>query len=121
MKQCRNCQTTFEGNFCPSCGQKDVDLERALGELVGEVLRETLDVDGRAWRTIRTLFLRPGELTSEYLLGRKFPSNVVWLFCETLAAGIVLCTIALTLVIELLLLIQAPDDFLQSGLHLPGD
>jgi len=71
MKQCRNCQTTFEGNFCPSCGQKDVDLERALGELVGEVLRETLDVDGRAWRTIRTLFLRPGELTSEYLLGRR--------------------------------------------------
>jgi hypothetical protein len=71
MKQCRNCQTTFEGTFCPNCGQKDVDLERALGELVGEVLRETLDVDGRAWRTIRALFLRPGELTSEYLLGRR--------------------------------------------------
>lgn len=71
MKQCRNCQTTFEGTFCPNCGQKDVDLERALGELVGEVLRETLDVDGRAWRTVRALFLRPGELTSEYLLGRR--------------------------------------------------
>ena len=71
MKQCRNCQTTFEGTFCPNCGQKDVDLERALGELVGEVLRETLDVDGRAWRTVRTLFLSPGALTSEYLLGRR--------------------------------------------------
>ena len=71
MKQCRNCQTTFEGTFCPNCGQKDVDLERALGELVGEVLRETLDVDGRAWRTVRTLFVSPGALTSEYLLGRR--------------------------------------------------
>ena len=71
MKQCRNCQTTLEGTYCPNCGQKDVDLERALGELVGEVLRETLDVDGRAWRTVRTLFVSPGALTSEYLLGRR--------------------------------------------------
>ena len=71
MKQCRNCQTTIEGTFCPNCGQKDVDLERALGELVGEVLRETLDVDGRTWRTLRTLFLQPGALTREYLLGRR--------------------------------------------------
>jgi len=71
MTQCRNCQTTLEGVFCPNCGQKDVNLERALGELVGEVLRETLDVDGRAWRTARTLFLHPGKLTVEYLLGRR--------------------------------------------------
>ncbi len=34
------------------------------------------------------------------------------LFGETLAAGIVLGTVTLTLVIELLLLIQSPDDFL---------
>ncbi len=71
MTQCRNCQTVLEGKFCPNCGQKDIDLERPLGVLVGEVLRDTLDVDGRAWRTVRTLFLRPGALTSEYLLGRR--------------------------------------------------
>jgi hypothetical protein len=71
MTQCRNCETPFEGVFCPNCGQKDVNLERALGDLVGEVLRETLDVDGRAWRTVRTLFLSPGALTKEYLLGRR--------------------------------------------------
>ena len=71
MTQCRNCQTPLDGAYCPNCGQKDVDLERPLGDLVGEVLRETLDVDGRAWRSIRTLFLHPGALTSEYLLGRR--------------------------------------------------
>ncbi len=42
-----------------------------MGELMGEVLRETLDVDGRAWRTLRTLFAHPGALTREYLLGRR--------------------------------------------------
>ncbi len=71
MAQCKNCQTTFEGVFCPSCGQKDIDLERPLGELVGQVLRETFDVDGRAWRTVRTMFRHPGTLTSEYLAGRR--------------------------------------------------
>ena len=71
MTHCRNCQTPLDGAYCPNCGQKDIDLERPLGELVGDVLRETLDVDGRAWRSIRTLFLHPGALTSEYLLGRR--------------------------------------------------
>ena len=71
MKQCKNCQAPLEGTFCPNCGQKDVDLERPIGELVGEVLRDTLDVDGRAWRTVRTLFRHPGTLTSEYLAGRR--------------------------------------------------
>lgn len=71
MAQCRNCQTQLEGAFCPNCGQKDVDLERPLSALVGEVLRETLDVDGRAWRTFRTLIRHPGDLTSKYLAGRR--------------------------------------------------
>ena len=71
MKRCRNCQTPLEGAYCPNCGQKDVDLQRPLGELVGEVFRETLDVDGRAWRTVRTLIRHPGALTGEYLAGRR--------------------------------------------------
>ncbi|MCK5325782.1 MAG: DUF3667 domain-containing protein [Woeseiaceae bacterium] len=71
MKQCRNCRTSFDGAFCPSCGQKDIDLERSLSELVGELLRETLEIDGRSFRTIRALFLQPGTLTAEFLAGRR--------------------------------------------------
>ena len=71
MNKCKNCQTPLEGVFCPNCGQKDVNLGRPIQNLVGELLRETLDVDGRAWRTLRTLFLQPGALTREYLLGRR--------------------------------------------------
>lgn len=33
--------------------------------------RESLDVDGRAMRTLRILFRRPGMLTAEYLSGRR--------------------------------------------------
>ena len=71
MKDCRNCQRSFDGMFCPSCGQKDVDLERPIGALVRDLIRETFEVDGRAWRTIRTMFLQPGMLTAEFLAGKR--------------------------------------------------
>lgn len=71
MTHCRNCNTPLEANFCPQCGQKNIDLERPLPELLSEVVRETFDVDGRAVRTLKTLFGRPGVLTSEFLAGRR--------------------------------------------------
>lgn len=71
MKQCKNCQTPLDGTYCPHCGQKDVDLERPIRELVGELLKEALEIDGRAIRTFRALLLQPGRLTSEYLAGRR--------------------------------------------------
>ena len=57
--------------YCPACGQKDVDLDRPFPALLGEVARETFDLDGRAWRTARILFLQPGRLTTEYLAGKR--------------------------------------------------
>jgi hypothetical protein len=39
--------------------------------LVGEVLEESLDIDGRAFKTLRALVLQPGFLTSEFLAGRR--------------------------------------------------
>lgn len=39
--------------------------------LVGELVRETLDVDGRAFRSVRALLFQPGVLTREYLAGRR--------------------------------------------------
>ena len=71
MTRCKNCETPFEGNYCPQCGQRNVDLERPLSELVSEVVHEAFDIDGRAIRTVWTLFRRPGVLTSEFLAGRR--------------------------------------------------
>lgn len=71
MVLCKNCDTPIEASFCPQCGQKDIDLERPLATLLGEVLRETFEVDGRVARTLWTLIRRPGVLTSEFLAGRR--------------------------------------------------
>jgi hypothetical protein len=71
MTCCRNCETPLEARFCPQCGQRNVDLERPLAELLGDVVREIFDVDGRAIQTLWMLFRRPGVLTSEFLAGRR--------------------------------------------------
>jgi len=71
MPLCKNCQTEFEGDYCPACGQRDIDLERPIWGLIGDVLKETFELDGRAALTLKTLFLRPGALTQEFLAGRR--------------------------------------------------
>jgi len=71
MNSCKNCNTPLEARYCPECGQRDIDLKRPLPELLGEALRETLDVDGRVARTLWALIRHPGLVTSEYLAGRR--------------------------------------------------
>lgn len=71
MSTCRNCQTSLDGDYCAKCGQRNVDLERPIWALVSDVIKETFEVDGRAWQTVKTLFRHPGKLTAEYLDGRR--------------------------------------------------
>ncbi len=71
MPACRNCQSSLDGEYCSQCGQRDVDLERPIWGLVAGVVRETFEIDGRAARTIKTLFRHPGMLTAEFLAGRR--------------------------------------------------
>lgn len=71
MPQCKNCQTSLDGAYCPKCGQRNVDLERPIWSLIGDVVKETFELDGRAAHTIKTLFRHPGMLTYEFLAGRR--------------------------------------------------
>jgi len=71
MTDCRNCQKPLDGDYCSSCGQRNIDLERPIWGLVGDVVKETFELDGRAALTIKTLFRHPGMLTSEFLAGRR--------------------------------------------------
>ena len=71
MTQCGNCQSRLEGAYCATCGQRDIDLERPIWSLVGDILKKTFEVDGRLAVTLKTLFRSPGKLTSEFLAGRR--------------------------------------------------
>jgi len=71
MLQCQNCQAEVDGAYCAACGQRDIDLERPIWSLVGDIVKETFELDGRAALTVKTLFRHPGKLTDEFLAGRR--------------------------------------------------
>ncbi len=70
---CANCATPLEGPWCYACGQSAEDFHRSIVRLVGEVIEGLLHFDGRLWRTLPDLMLRPARLTRAYLDGHRAP------------------------------------------------
>jgi hypothetical protein len=66
-----NCHAPVEDPWCSKCGQKQSDLDPTWHDLLHETLHEFLHLDGKIFRTARKLFLEPGELTAEFLRGRR--------------------------------------------------
>ncbi len=70
---CANCATPLNGPWCYACGQSAEDFHRSILRLGGEVVEGLLHMDGRLWRTLPDLMLRPGRLTRAYLDGHRAP------------------------------------------------
>jgi len=68
---CANCGTERSGSFCGHCGQNDRNYQRALPPLLGDLLRETFEIDSRLLRTLGSLLSRPGELAVEFSHNRR--------------------------------------------------
>ena len=68
---CDNCGEPRGGRFCGHCGQNDRSYRRALGTVAAEALRETFELDSRLVRSLKTLLLRPGELSREFSRNRR--------------------------------------------------
>jgi hypothetical protein len=67
---CLNCGDTTPGEYCPSCGQRKTAVQVSIRAMAAEALEDELTVDQRLPRTLHALFLRPGQLTVEYVNGR---------------------------------------------------
>jgi hypothetical protein len=67
---CLRCGARLSGEYCAACGQR-----RARRLDVARVLRESgakvVDLDNRAWRTLRVLVTRPGEVARAYAGGDR--------------------------------------------------
>lgn len=84
---CLNCGTNVQLEFCPECGQHALDPDPTLRECLYEMAEDFLHWDGKVVTTFRTLITKPGELTREYLAGRRvrFISPLrVYLVCSAL-------------------------------------
>jgi hypothetical protein len=68
---CRNCGAPAPMNFCPECGQPTRLHPPSLAEFAHEFVSHYVATEGKLWRTLAALLLRPGRLTIEYLAGRR--------------------------------------------------
>ncbi|MDH4052382.1 MAG: DUF3667 domain-containing protein [Rubrivivax sp.] len=71
---CLNCGAAFgvpRPRFCPDCGQETNLKPPTLGEFAKQFGGAYFATEGALWRTLKLLLLRPGELTRQYLAGRR--------------------------------------------------
>ncbi len=70
-KTCLNCGAFVEKEFCPKCGQKNVESRQAFHHVFTHFISDLLHYDSSFWRTARYLFFSPGKLSTEYMNGKR--------------------------------------------------
>ena len=71
---CANCGHDFGSpppRFCPACGQESHVRPPRLGEFLQQFGGAYFATEGALWRTLKLLLFKPGELTRQYLAGRR--------------------------------------------------
>jgi hypothetical protein len=68
---CLNCGTRLRGQYCGNCGQRSRNRLISIWQLLQEAFGDLLELDSRLWRTLLPLLARPGQLTRDYLEGRR--------------------------------------------------
>jgi len=71
LRQCENCGTPLQGDFCHECGQRGVELRRPVIGLAQDIIVETLSIDSKLFRTFRGLLLNPGKVAHNYISGKR--------------------------------------------------
>lgn len=71
---CLNCGEPFatpRPRFCPGCGQETNLRPPRIGEFLQQFGGAYFATEGALWRTLKLLLFKPGELTRQYLAGRR--------------------------------------------------
>ena len=72
--ECLNCGEPLavpRPRFCPVCGQETNLRPPRLGEFLQQFGGAYFATEGALWRTLKLLLFKPGELTRQYLGGRR--------------------------------------------------
>jgi hypothetical protein len=74
LTTCASCGHAFSSSYCPECGERrPADRRYDLKHFFHEALEVLFHVDHTLPRTLRTLLVNPGRLTSEFMEGRRKP------------------------------------------------
>lgn len=69
MLTCKNCQSEFEGNFCPNCGQKYINKRFNLKDSIAWAFHSIFNFDKGFLLTSRDLITIPGKVINGFLNG----------------------------------------------------
>ncbi|HEY3429684.1 MAG TPA: DUF3667 domain-containing protein [Cyclobacteriaceae bacterium] len=82
---CKNCQTIFEGKFCPNCAQKADTHRFTVGHFAHEFFHAFTHTDKGIFFLSKELLLRPGKVAREYNSGmrKKYFNPITFLLIVT--------------------------------------
>jgi len=68
---CFSCEEPIRGAYCIACGQKNDNMRRGVFSLIWEFITSVTAIEGRIWRTWRSLLFQPGRVAREFANGRR--------------------------------------------------
>ncbi|TKB97771.1 DUF3667 domain-containing protein [Pedobacter cryophilus] len=71
QSNCLNCGATVKGKFCGNCGQENLDLHEPFWHFLSHSIGHYFHFDSKFFNTIIPLFTKPGQLTIDYINGKR--------------------------------------------------
>ena len=68
-KDCLNCGSVVEKQFCPVCGQENIQVKEDALHMVAHAVADYFHFEHKFFGTIKPLLLQPGKLTAAYVTG----------------------------------------------------
>lgn len=68
---CPNCETKLAGDYCYTCGQRDLGPRLTTRILVQNAFEALTEMDSKLWRTLRELTKNPGRVSLNYIQGER--------------------------------------------------
>lgn len=69
---CVSCGEPLHGKYCSNCGEKVLnEHDKTVSHFFGEFIHMLTHADGKFFKALKLIFLKPGLLTREYLSGRR--------------------------------------------------
>lgn len=71
MTTCQNCQTTFDGKYCPNCAQKADTHRFTLKHFAHDFFHAFTHADKGIFLLMKELFLKPGKVARDFNAGKR--------------------------------------------------
>lgn len=68
---CLNCNQTVAAHFCSHCGQENLELKENIWSFLSHSIGHYFHFDNKFFHTLKPLLFKPGQVTIDYLAGRR--------------------------------------------------